>query len=400
MPQTKFNSSTAKDLKATEKAVEYYAINFNPGYAGSLGMRISPKGKKTWFIRYRLEGKPTANKFSIGQFPALMFTDAKKKATDILKNISEGGNPRQEKLQRLEDVTLSGLFDVYYKRHAIPNKAASSARNDKNNFKNHVANILGNRKARGIGRRDVIHFLDSMDHIPVMRNRVLSLLSTMFNVGIDRDLVENNPCFRIKKLEETSRDNVLKPGELQALWKQWEQVRMGKLFMVKLLTAQRDQEVRRMRWCDIRDGVWIIPARDTKNKKKPHQVPLSRQAQEIIKGIDQTGEYVFFSARAKGKHVVNTAKSFRECAASAGVKGSEGHDLRRTAATNMGDLGTSDAIIGLILNHSDKSVTTVYSRSDRTEQKRIALQKWADKLDSILGRDVSKVVEFRRQVNA
>jgi len=89
----------------------------------------------------------------------------------------------------------------------------------------------------------------------------------MFNIGIDRDLVVNNPCFRIMKFEEKSRDNVLKPNELRALWQQWEQARMGKLFKIELLIAQRDQEVRRIRWCDIRDGVWIIPARDTKNKK-------------------------------------------------------------------------------------------------------------------------------------
>ena len=94
---------------------------------------------------------------------------------------------------------------------------------------------------------------------------------------------------------------------------------------------------------------------------------------------------------------MTTAKSFRECAAAAKTIGSEGHDLRRTAATNMDDLRTSDAIIGLMLNHSARSFTTVYSRSDRTDPKRIAFQRWADKLDSFLGKGVSYVVELRRQ---
>ncbi len=315
-----------------------------------------------------------------------------------MKIISEGSDPKKEKQEALKAVTMAELFDIYYKYHALPNKKQSSANWDKNAFQRHIGPVIGEIKAENIRRRDIISLLDDVAvKSPVMRNRLQNLLSVMFNIGIDRELVENNPTFRMKKVKEVSRDRVLAKEEVVALWTQWERVRMGPLFMFKLLTGQRDQEVRTMRWSDIEDGIWIIPKERTKNKK-PHAVPLSTQAAEIIATIPRRGEHVFFSARGAAGHVISTKKSFRACRDAAGLsKDTRGHDLRRTAATNMGDIGISDSVIGAILNHSDGSVTSIYNRSTQLEAKRQALQKWADKLYIILGlkSESSKVVKLR-----
>ena len=60
------------------------------------------------------------------------------------------------------------------------------------------------------------------------------------------------------------------------------------------------------------------------------------------------------------------------------------HDLRRTAATGMGELGFSGEIIGKVLNHTTKSVTGIYNRYDMAKEKREALEAWSEHLRSVV----------------
>jgi integrase len=62
------------------------------------------------------------------------------------------------------------------------------------------------------------------------------------------------------------------------------------------------------------------------------------------------------------------------------------HDLRRTAATQMGELGVQPHIIEAILNHYSghrAGVAGVYQRAKYEPEMRSALQRWADHLDQI-----------------
>jgi integrase len=56
------------------------------------------------------------------------------------------------------------------------------------------------------------------------------------------------------------------------------------------------------------------------------------------------------------------------------------HDLRRTASTNLGDMGYLDEEIGMLLNHHTRGVTAVYNRSKYINKKRQMLEKWERKL--------------------
>jgi integrase len=69
------------------------------------------------------------------------------------------------------------------------------------------------------------------------------------------------------------------------------------------------------------------------------------------------------------------------------------HDLRRTAATGMADLGVQPHVIEAVLNHSNGTkVAAIYNRSTYTAEKAAALAMWAD---HVLGRRDSKVVPLR-----
>ena len=101
----------------------------------------------------------------------------------------------------------------------------------------------------------------------------------MFNWGISRDLIEVNPCAQVKApAKEQQRQRVLSDAEIRAVWRVFDQMALvlGSLFKLRLLTAQRGNEVQSMRWkdVDLPSGWWTIPPRVAKNNLA-HRVPLS-----------------------------------------------------------------------------------------------------------------------------
>jgi integrase len=115
-----------------------------------------------------------------------------------------------------------------------------------------------------------------------------------------------------------------------------------------LVTGQRREEVARLRWVDvdIDAQLWILPAEATK-AARGHAVPLSPLAISVLGGLPKLGTYVFTTTRdrpisgfSKVKARLDTMQSSEDIDA-----GSLGpwttHDLRRTAATEMGRLGVS-----------------------------------------------------------
>jgi hypothetical protein len=76
------------------------------------------------------------------------------------------------------------------------------------------------------------------------------------------------------------------------------------------------------------------------------------------------------------------------------------HDLRRTAATNMGAARVPRAHIGYVLNHTTTdaaAVTKVYDRYARDDEKRAALEAWARRLDAMLAAEApASVLAFAR----
>jgi integrase len=75
------------------------------------------------------------------------------------------------------------------------------------------------------------------------------------------------------------------------------------------------------------------------------------------------------------------------------------HDLRRTAATGLSQIGTSRFITSRILNHRDAETTSIYDRHTHDEAKALALEAWAQKLRSIVESPPDNVAEFKRAAN-
>ena len=166
---------------------------------------------------------------------------------------------------------------------------------------------------------------------------------------------------------------------------------LNDVFLVMLLTAQRCGEVCQMQWreVDLATGWWMIPGDVSKNHD-PHRVPLTSTVQEILdrraKATNADDRYVFSNHRHTC--VADRAKKAAAILCNGGVSFHfRAHDLRRTAASYMGEAGVDRFHIAHVLNHrsvTHSTVTAIYDRYRYDKEKRAALEKWAEVLFGIV----------------
>jgi integrase len=429
MPQLNLTAKTIDGLRLAEDGqVEYW----DAGLKG-FGVRVSKRGTseretKTFFVRYRT-GK-RMRRLTIGDVDGVSLADARTKARAILVGVDNGDDPAVARALAKRAETFGDLWDEYLSRHAKQNKR--SWRDDERISRAELLPHWRYRKARDITRRDVREILDAIvdRKAPIMANRTLALARKVFNFGLERDLVESNPCHKIKPpSRERSRDRVLIDDEIRALWKALDDEEMAgrhliaAFFRIRLLTAQRGREVLRMRWSDISQepggSVWTIPSDVTKNRRS-HRVPLAAAVLDILTSVGsrleddrrranqwrekkgqplrQPTEWVFPSPRGTAP-IANTQKVFDRLRRAAGTGLFTPHDLRRTAATRMtGELKIPRFTVGRVLNHIEPGVTGVYDRYAYDDEKRDALGRWAGLVvEGIVGgeRQVSRVLAFK-----
>jgi integrase len=171
------------------------------------------------------------------------------------------------------------------------------------------------------------------------------------------------------------------------------------LFKLLILTAARRDEVRQMRWVeiDLQKAVWTLPAERSKNGFA-HAVPLSTAALAVLATIPRfPGCEFVFSVKGGGCYS-NVQKPKAAVDRTTGVRGWMLHDLRRTAATGMGELGISGETIARVLNHSESAiagVTARYARADHSGAKRAALEAWAQHVLGLTGPAASNVIPLK-----
>jgi integrase len=221
---------------------------------------------------------------------------------------------------------------------------------------------------------------------PIARNRLRSTLSAFFSWAIQEGLTETNPVQGTGKADEGgSRERVLTTEELRALWRSLDDGHFSNIVRLLLLTGQRRNEIGRLQWSEIdlpRKLIVLSPDR-TKNSRQ-HEVPLSRQALAIIERRPRRNSsgFLFSEKGAFG----NWSKVKAALDQRVGISPWKLHDLRRTCATGMAELGIFPHVIETTLNHVSghkAGVAGVYNKSKMTDAVREGLQKWADYVEKI-----------------
>ena len=162
-------------------------------------------------------------------------------------------------------------------------------------------------------------------------------------------------------------------------------------FMLLTLTRRAETALARWRDVDLTARTWIIPV--TKNGES-HTVPLSRQATDLLRArlpVDGQGKpklpdpATLIFATSTGARLLNWDRETKALQGASGTKDWTRHDLRRTGATMLGEMGEMPDIIEAALNHAviHSALAATYNRSRYRPQVASALQRLADALDGI-----------------
>jgi integrase len=179
------------------------------------------------------------------------------------------------------------------------------------------------------------------------------------------------------------REHMLTAAELKAIWPHLRSAH-GQVVQWLLWTGCRLNEAAGMRWREINGDLWTLPASRTMNRRQ-HVVPLPRQAVELLESIGRGEPDALVFPTSRGTMLSNWDRETKRLQALSGTSGWHRHDLRRTVATMLGNLGIAPHVVSAVLGHAHiaEGATAVYARSRYRREHREALQALADELDLI-----------------
>ncbi len=412
-------------------------IEFCDTEVEGLILRVTKDATKSWAFRYRRKSDRKRRFMSLGRFPDRSLAEARNAAAEARIAIARGADPAAGLEEVKRAPTFGQLVEYWQINHASRLRAGKVRNDDQSMLDRYILPMIGSMKVQDIKRLDIFSVLNRVQtatdtrkgrakkHEPPRRlttrpNRVFELMRAVWRWAHGQGLVETDPTLGMKRPVKTEsvRDRELSPAEIEIFWKNLDRLPATPALTIAiklaLVTGQRIGEV-----CGIAkdeltlDGpapVWMIAHTRTKNDRG-HRVPLSPLAITLIREalalqrepVDGSEVPWVFPARAKRDGSKGpilpgaTAAAMHRGRDKLGVAHFCVHDLRRTAASRMAEMGINPYTISLILNHVSASRSTVtsrvYIRYSYDKEKREALDAWSARLENIIaGNDAANVV--------
>jgi integrase len=294
-------------------------------------------------------------------------------------------------------VTVEQLIERYVERRVRP-RCRSAARIEQVLW-NTLAPVLS-KAAADIRRRDLRDLCDSKadEGFPHEAERRRITLGTMFRWAVGQDYIETNPASGLASYGRSKpRDRVLSDEEITVLWGWLESADLpdgyADVLKLQLLTGARCSEAGGITATEIDQvsWLWTLPAARSKNDRS-RVVPLLGFARRIVKArlsLIQSGP--LFATRSgqplQATHLGNALNSRRRPVPIAKFTS---HDLRRTAVTNLAELGIPLQTVAAIVGHEAggpelRTLIRHYVRTDFLQAKTAALTAWDTRLRHLVG---------------
>ena len=411
------DTSTAALTLPAAKSETFEWDDDMPGF----GVRLRDGGSRTWVIQYRV-GRKQRRK-TIGSVKVMDAATARKAAKKDLASVELGGDPQAHKAeQRAKSADTFDVFRTQFLARKKKRLKPNSFQQVDTHLNKHWA-IFKGVSIHQITKRAVAARLGKIEEErgPYAANRARTTLSSFFGWAIGEGIVDVNPVVGTNlRAAENKRARLLDDEELADIWNACDDDDYGRIVRLLLLTATRRDEVGGMLKAELSlpARMWSIGQERTKNSQA-HDVPLSDSAISILEqAMAQEGResrlVVFgYGARAKGapdrgysgwsaakRDLDERINQARKAAGCGPIGPWVVHDLRRTAATRMADLGVLPHVIEAVLNHISghkAGVAGVYNLASYAPEKRQALDRWAAHVEALIaGADGSNIVTFGR----
>ncbi len=337
-----------------------------PGF----GLRVYPSGNRKYLVQYRTK-TGRQRRAMLGRHGLLTAEQARGMARDMLAEAHKGGDPAGEIKAAREAPMVWDLAADYLERHAIPNKRPASVRDDRSMLDRAILPRVGQVKVAAVTRRDIEVLHNALRATPYQANRVLALLSKMFNLAVAWGWRGDNPARGIPRFQEDRHERWLSTDELARLWavlEQHQNRRAANAVKLMILTGARRSEVLSATWdqFDLDRKRWTKPSHHTKQKKTEH-VPLSAQALALLSAVKAEADAecpYLFPGNAPDKPLGDIKHFWQRVCREAGIEGVRVHDLRHTYASSLVSRGVSLHIVGRLLGHTQPQTTARYAHLD------------------------------------
>lgn len=390
MPKVRLSAPYIENLKPpTSGRAEYWdsVVSDDVSLPGSFGLRVTSNGIKSWVIMYRV--RRSQRRMTVGRYPAYSLSEARGIAREALKSAGRGIDPATQHSEEVAPVlNVSATIDAFIKRYAKPRNR--SWKESERILRHYLLPACDGNAIETVTPATVHKILDGLVDAghPIMANRTYAAIRKFFNWCVERGYVDASPVAGISKpAPEMARDRVLDPSETRSVWAAADKLGwpFGPLVKVLLLTAQRRSEVARMRWehVDLDACLWSIPSSETKSNRQ-HDVPLSAPVIDVLENLPREHAWVFSTTGTTPVSGFTLAK--RRLDKLSGTSGWTLHDLRRTAASGMAELGIAPHIVERILNHRSGEITgvaAIYNRYSYLKERHDALEAWASRVIEI-----------------
>ena len=358
-------------IEPQDRDVDYYDEDVK-----GFGMRVRPSGRKTYFVMMRHKG--VMRRFTIGSHGSVTPELARLKAKQIISDLAIDKNPTEVEDAVRNSVTVRSLGDRFIEEYIPCHLKPSTAGEYKRCVEIFINPEIGTMKLVTVERSDIAKIHHQLRHIPYQANRVLGVLSIMFNLAESWNLrpAFTNPCRGVKKYKEKRRERFLNREELRRLG---EALRIEEEFApsavacirLLLLTGCRLGEIQTLKWSylDLDTCLAFLP--DSKTGRKT--LYLGSVAVKLLKSIPRAKNHPYvITGEIEGQYLTDMQKPWRRIRKLADLYDVRIHDLRHTFASSGVALGQGLPIIGKLLGHSQPQTTARYAHLAATPALEVA----------------------------
>jgi integrase len=395
----KLDSKTIAGLELAGRDEEIIWDHDLPGF----GLRLRRNGgdtRRTFVVQYRTSGRRT-RRITLGAAAKFTAPEARAAARKTLAKVALGDDPQGERRDKAAAQTFQAAANAYLAAKEKEWRPASSK----------VARLyltgaayfkpLHAQPVSAIRRSDIAACIRTIINgrsattAAAARRHVSAMFSWATSEGLIGD--GTNPVAGSTRPDgAAARERVLEDRELVAVWNAAGDADFGRVVRLLILTGARRQEIGGMRWSeiDLEAGVWTLPAERSKNHRA-HTITLPAPAVEIIRGVLHVSDHLF---AARGFVNWTRSKAALDQRLAGAVKPWRIHDIRRTVATGMINLGIEPHHIEAVLNHHGGhrvGVAGVYNRSAYEPQIKMALARWSEHVIALVEGRASNVTALR-----
>lgn len=358
-----------------------------------------------WRFRYRLAGKQ--RQMFIGSYKDISLQDARRKVKELDAQVTMGHDVAAEKqirktaaIAQIEAannrITVAALVDRYYKERILPkikNPAPVLA------HLNRLSAAIGKVFVEDVTGKDinVMYQKDLKRGYPVSTNKLREHTRSAFGYAVAQHIIPHNPAqwldISYAGGKQEPRERNLSKDELTTLFAEMATAKgFGRdnylaIKLLLMLCVRKSELIKALKSeFDLTKATWALAKHRTKTNSGI-DIPLPKQAvaalnELFIRSADSDNLLPARSHHHKKLPHICEATLNQALEKIKGIDHFTIHDLRRTAKTKLQEMGVDEFISERCLNHAISGIAGTYGRHDFFDERKKALQMWANYLDA------------------